>query len=218
VPGGPKAEPGAGSAGPGAAQRSRLDSGVSAVTVAKAYRLLKAILNTTVDDGLIRRNPCRIKGAGQEKSAERPVLTVPQVYALADATNERYRVLVLLAAFTSLRWGELAALRALRHRRPGPDRPGCLAAERAGWWRFRVRAAEIRGWSAHRGDTRVDHAGPDRAPTPGPVMTGSCSPAPQAGRSGTPTSGAGSGYVPWRRPGFRRCTFMICAIPGTCSR
>jgi hypothetical protein len=34
---------------------------VSAVTVAKAYRLLKAILNTAVDDGLIRRNPCRIK-------------------------------------------------------------------------------------------------------------------------------------------------------------
>jgi hypothetical protein len=30
------------------------------VTVAKAYRLLKAIFNTAVDDGLIRRNPCRI--------------------------------------------------------------------------------------------------------------------------------------------------------------
>jgi integrase len=30
---------------------------------------------------------------------------------LAAATDERYRVLVLLAAFTSLRWGELAALR-----------------------------------------------------------------------------------------------------------
>ena len=81
------------------------------MTVAKAYRLLKAILNTAVDDGLIRRNPCRIKGAGQEKSAERLVLTVPQVYALAAATDERYRALVLLAAFTSLRWGELAALR-----------------------------------------------------------------------------------------------------------
>jgi hypothetical protein len=40
---------------------------VSAVTVAKAYRLLKAIFNTAVDDELIRRNPCRIKGAGQGK-------------------------------------------------------------------------------------------------------------------------------------------------------
>jgi hypothetical protein len=45
-----------------------LDSGLGDVTVAKAYRLLKAILNTAVDDGMIRRNPCRIKGAGQEKS------------------------------------------------------------------------------------------------------------------------------------------------------
>ena len=92
-------------------RKALLDAGVSAVTAAKAYRLLKAILNTAVDDGLIRRNPCRIKGAGQEKSAERPILTVPQVYVLAAATDERYRVLVLLAASTSLRWGELAALR-----------------------------------------------------------------------------------------------------------
>jgi excisionase family DNA binding protein len=43
-----------------------LESGVSAVTAAKAYRLLRAILNTAADDGLIRRNPCRITGAGQE--------------------------------------------------------------------------------------------------------------------------------------------------------
>ena len=50
-------------------RKDLLDAGVSAVTVAKAYRLLKAIFNTAVDDGLIRRNPCRIKGAGQEKSA-----------------------------------------------------------------------------------------------------------------------------------------------------
>ena len=92
-------------------RKDLLDAGVSAVTVAKAYRLLKAIFNTAVDDGLIRRNPCRIKGAGQEKSPERPILTVLQVYALADAADERYRALVLLAAFTSLRWGELAALR-----------------------------------------------------------------------------------------------------------
>ena len=92
-------------------RKNLLDAQVSAVTVAKAYRLLKAIFNTAVDDGLIRRNPCRIKGAGQEKSPERPVLTVPEVYALADAVSARYHALVLLAVFGSLRWGELAALR-----------------------------------------------------------------------------------------------------------
>ena len=92
-------------------RKGLLDSGVSAVTTAKAYRLLKAIMNTAVDDGLIRRNPCRIKGAGQERSPERPTLTIPQVYALAEAIDQRYRALVLLGTFGSLRWGELAALR-----------------------------------------------------------------------------------------------------------
>ena len=87
-----------------------LESGVNAVTVAKAYRLLKAIFNTAVDDGLIRRNPCRTVGAGQERSAERPVLTVEQVGRLAEAIGARYQALVLLATFASLRWGELAAL------------------------------------------------------------------------------------------------------------
>ena len=64
---------------------------MSTVTTAKAYRLLKAILNTAVDDAIIRRNPCRIKGAGQEASAERPVLTIAEVYAPADAIDQRYR-------------------------------------------------------------------------------------------------------------------------------
>jgi integrase len=87
-----------------------LDNGVSPVTAAKAYQLLRAVMNTAVDDGLIRRNPCRIKGAGSEDSPERPVLTVRQVYALADAVDPRYRALILLATFAGLRWAALAAL------------------------------------------------------------------------------------------------------------
>ncbi len=52
-----------------------------------------------------------MKGTGQETSPERPVLTVAQVYQLAGAVHQRYRALVLLAAFGSLRWGEVTALR-----------------------------------------------------------------------------------------------------------
>ena len=88
-----------------------LDPGVGPSTVSKAYRLLRAVLNTAFDDELIRRNPCRIKGAGVEHPAERPVLTLEQVMALADAIDPRYRLLVLLAVFASLRWGELMGLR-----------------------------------------------------------------------------------------------------------
>ncbi len=88
-----------------------LDGGVGASTVSKAYRLLRAVLNTAFDDELIRRNPCRIKGAGVEHPAERPVATLEQVMVLADAIDPRYRLLVLLAVLASLRWGELVGLR-----------------------------------------------------------------------------------------------------------
>lgn len=75
------------------------------------YWLLKAVLNTAVDDELIRRNPCRIKGAGTERSPERPTVTIEQVYAIAGGVRPWFKALVLLAAFTGLRWGELIALR-----------------------------------------------------------------------------------------------------------
>ncbi|MCW2907851.1 MAG: sle [Actinomycetia bacterium] len=79
--------------------------------MAKAYRLLHAILNTATDDRLIRRNPCRIKGAGQEDSPEREVISLETLVELLDRVPPRYRALVLLATFASLRFGELAGLR-----------------------------------------------------------------------------------------------------------
>ncbi|MBB5785582.1 tyrosine-type recombinase/integrase [Jiangella mangrovi] len=94
-------------------RKERLDDGVGPVTVAKAYRLLKTVMATAVEDGLIRRNPCQIKGAGTEASPERRTATLAEVFAIADAIQPRYRALVLLAAFGTLRWGELMGLRRL---------------------------------------------------------------------------------------------------------
>ncbi|MFI5558967.1 tyrosine-type recombinase/integrase [Amycolatopsis japonica] len=89
-----------------------VNAGVGAPTIAKSYRLLRAIFNTAVDeDRMVKRNPCRIKGAGDDESPERSALNVRQVFALVDAMTPRYRALLLLATFTSLRFGELAALR-----------------------------------------------------------------------------------------------------------
>ncbi|MFI9231688.1 tyrosine-type recombinase/integrase [Streptomyces rimosus] len=82
-----------------------------ATTVAKSYRLLKAIMGTAVDDELIRRNPCRIKGAGKEEADERPIATVEQVFDLADVIGLRWRLMILLGAFASMRPEELAELR-----------------------------------------------------------------------------------------------------------
>jgi hypothetical protein len=114
------------------------------------------------EDKILARNPCRVRGAGNEDAPERPVLTVAQVFELAGwvgrrpvgnirklpdgsyrlrfarnderrtssevylsradaeralwkmmadgrvdfAHDRRYRALVLLATFASLRWGE----------------------------------------------------------------------------------------------------------------
>ncbi len=85
-------------------------AGPGAITAAKCYRLLRTICNSAVSEHEIARNPCTIPGAGQESSPERPTATLPQVLALADEVGEIWRALVILAAFCSLRIGELAAL------------------------------------------------------------------------------------------------------------
>lgn len=79
-------------------------------TAAKAYRLLHALLETAVEDEVLARNPCKVKGAAKEDAAERPVATVTQVEALAEAIVPRFRLLVLLAAWCCLRREELLGL------------------------------------------------------------------------------------------------------------
>ncbi|WP_182909963.1 hypothetical protein [Microbispora sp. H13382] len=64
---------------------------------------------TATDDQLIPRNPCRVRGADEEKSEERPVLTVAQVFQLAD-----------LGTSTGTR-PDLGARFTVVHRRPGPS-------------------------------------------------------------------------------------------------
>ena len=59
---------------------------------------------------MIARNPCTIRGAGTERPPEIEVATPEQVAALADACGDHYRALVFVAAYGSLRWGELAGL------------------------------------------------------------------------------------------------------------
>jgi integrase len=88
-----------------------LGDGVSQTMAAKSYRLLRAVMMTAVnEDRIILRNPCRVRGADKEQPKERPVLTVAQVVRLADAVPRRYRALILLATFASLRFGEVTAL------------------------------------------------------------------------------------------------------------
>ncbi len=85
-------------------------STISAITVAKAYRLLKTIMGTAVEDELIARNPCIIKGATVERSPERPIATIAEVDRLVELAEPWMKALTLTATYTSLRLGELSAL------------------------------------------------------------------------------------------------------------
>ena len=61
--------------------------GPGASSVAKCYRLLRTILTTAVEDGLIVANPCSIKGAGIEPAKERMLPSLAEVQALADTVR-----------------------------------------------------------------------------------------------------------------------------------
>ena len=60
-----------------------------AMTPAKCYRLLRAILATAVSDGLTQTNPCRVRGAGTERSAERSIVGPKLALESADAIGAR---------------------------------------------------------------------------------------------------------------------------------
>ena len=100
--------------------RTSYGPGVSESMTAKAYRLLRAVLMTAVtEDKMISRNPCQIRGAGVENAEERPVLSLAEVLHLAEQMKHpRYRSLILLSVFGTLRWGEVTAL---RRRNLAPD-------------------------------------------------------------------------------------------------
>lgn len=85
-------------------------SGLHHNTVAKNYLRFRSIMTTAVDDGLIARNPVRIKGASAERMIERPLLWWDDVRALAGAIHPRFECLVWTAAASGLRFGELAGL------------------------------------------------------------------------------------------------------------
>ncbi len=80
---------------------------------ARAYSLFKSILASAVADDLIVANPARIRGAGRSHSTRRVRPATPaEVIALADGMPSlKYRVMVLVAAWTALRFGELTELR-----------------------------------------------------------------------------------------------------------
>lgn len=80
-------------------------------TVRKIGQVLNKVLKAAVDASLIAKSPCdgvRLPAEGRREIA---FLTPDQVNELASAVGPEWEVLVLTAAYTGLRWGELAGLR-----------------------------------------------------------------------------------------------------------
>lgn len=79
---------------------------------AHAYGLLRTIMGTALSDGKIKVNPCVIRGAGSARRVHkiRPA-SLDEIATITQAMPERYRAMVMLAAWCALRFGELTELR-----------------------------------------------------------------------------------------------------------
>lgn len=77
-----------------------------------AYSLLRTIMASAVNDELIDANPCRIVGAGRAKRVHkiRPA-SVDELAVLTAEMPERLQLMVLLASWCALRFGETIELR-----------------------------------------------------------------------------------------------------------
>jgi integrase len=112
--------------------------GLSPRTIATYLSLLGTICNAAVDTGYLdhspltapgrrRRRPTTLTATPTEPSPPRTTwLTRPQVQRLAGAIDPRYRALVVLAAHTGARWGELTTLRWIDVRTSHPLDDGAI--------------------------------------------------------------------------------------------
>lgn len=86
-------------------------AGVGAGTIRNSFRnVLKPIFNHAVDERIITTNPANGVRPPQSERQEMVALTAGEVRAVADAITPHYRTLILTAAYTGLRFGELMAL------------------------------------------------------------------------------------------------------------
>lgn len=79
---------------------------------AHAYSLLRTILNGAVADRVITHNPCTLRGAGNTKRASKTEpATLDELAVIVQTVPARYKLMMLLAAWCALRFGELTELR-----------------------------------------------------------------------------------------------------------
>jgi len=85
--------------------------GLAPATVVKTVQLTSKALAAAADERLIARNPAERLPLPRVEVEEMRFLTPPDVATLAGSIDPRYRVWALTAAYSGLRFGELAGLR-----------------------------------------------------------------------------------------------------------
>jgi integrase len=98
---------------PEAVRRWHVETGTTRPTLrAHAYGLLRTVLASAAQDQLIPANPCHIRGAGNAKRVHKiKPATLAELEKLVTEMPRKYRLMVLLASWCALRFGELAELR-----------------------------------------------------------------------------------------------------------
>jgi integrase len=78
----------------------------------KAYKLLSAVLKRAVDDELIAKNPCNIRGAHSASTGKAVnIPTAREVVAISNSIKPEFKSMVLIAAYGGFRFSELTELR-----------------------------------------------------------------------------------------------------------
>lgn len=79
---------------------------------AHSYSLLSTILGTAASEGIADTNPCTISGAGNtERRVKIRPATLAELETITTEMPQHLQLMVLLAAWCALRFGELAELR-----------------------------------------------------------------------------------------------------------
>lgn len=85
-------------------------AGYAPATIRKAYEILGRTFTAAVESRLIARSPCQGVKLPKIEQTEKRFLSPTEIEHLANVIHPRFRALVLTAAYSGARFGELAGL------------------------------------------------------------------------------------------------------------
>ncbi|MFH5823093.1 tyrosine-type recombinase/integrase [Georgenia sp. AZ-5] len=91
---------------------TRVQEQTGKTMTARVYGFVSSVFNAAVRDRLVDHNPCTIRGASEApRRSKKTVATPEQIAEALLHLDERYRAMILLAAWSGLRSGEFRNLR-----------------------------------------------------------------------------------------------------------